>query len=67
MRALFFLTDIQRCQILNDDKFDEVFNYDFIRVRGYCEVYDNRTGEFLFRDDTSAAAKEYIRQNQRGA
>lgn len=51
---------------IDDEKFNPVWTYEFRDSgRGYVDVYDGRTGEFLFSDDSSFAAKEYIRQNQR--
>ena len=51
---------------VDDDKFKPVSAYE-IRAndRGYVDVYDVETGEFIFSDDTSFAAKEYILRNQR--
>lgn len=51
--------------LVEDEKFKPVWKYDFIKSkRGYVDVIDIDTGEFIFRDDTSALAKEYIRQHQ---
>ena len=52
---------------VDEDKFGPVWMYEFVDSdKGeYVDVYDGFTGEFLFRDDSSFAAKEYIRQNQR--
>ena len=50
--------------ILEDEKFKPVYMYRFEQKRGYVDVFDEDTGEFMFRDDTSALAKEWIRNHQ---
>ena len=51
---------------IEEEKFNPVWTYEFRDSgRGYVDVYDGRTGEFMFSDDSSFAAKEFIRKNQR--
>jgi hypothetical protein len=47
-----------------NEKFKPWYMYDYIQNGLYVDVIDSETGEFMFRDDTSALAKEYIQNHQ---
>lgn len=50
-----------------DEQFKPAYYYEYRQSKkGYVDVIDPETGEFMFRDDTSAAAKEFISQHQIG-